>query len=75
MEETGVTAIDIEDDGKVLWPRPAAMPLTKRWQSSRGMMQEPEIGKIYEATVKRVMNLEHFAKFCQAKKAWFTFPS
>lgn len=62
MEDTGVTSIDIDDDGKVLVASLDREAAEKAVAIINGMMEEPEIGKIYMATVKRVMN---FGAFCE----------
>jgi len=62
MEDTGVTSIDIDDDGKVLVASLDRVAAEKAVAIINGMMQEAEVGKIYNATVKRVMN---FGAFCE----------
>lgn len=62
MEDTGVTSIDIEDDGKVLVASLDRKAAEKAVAIISSMIEEPEVGKIYMATVKRVMN---FGAFCE----------
>jgi polyribonucleotide nucleotidyltransferase len=63
MEETGVTSIDIEDDGKVLVAAVNAVAAEKAVAIINGMVEEPVVGKIYNATVKRIMNFGAFCEF------------
>jgi polyribonucleotide nucleotidyltransferase len=62
MEDTGVTSIDIEDDGTVLISSVDKEAADKALAIIHGMMEDPEVGKIYMATVKRVTN---FGAFCE----------
>jgi polyribonucleotide nucleotidyltransferase len=63
IEESGVTSIDIEEDGKVIIASPDTAALEKAVGMIKGITQEPEIGAIYEATVKRIMNFGAFCEF------------
>jgi len=63
IEESGVTSIDIEEDGKVIIASPDTRALDKAVGMIKGITQEPEIGAIYEATVKRIMNFGAFCEF------------
>jgi len=62
MEDTGATAIDIDDDGKVLVAATSKQAADKAVAFINGMMEEPKVGQIYNATVKRIMN---FGAFCE----------
>ncbi len=62
IEETGVTSIDIEDDGKVLVASPNGESVERAVRFISAMTEEPVIGKIYNAKVTRVMN---FGAFCE----------
>ena len=62
MEDTGVTSIDIEDDGTVLISSLEKESADKALAIVNGMMEEPVVGKIYMSTVKRVTN---FGAFCE----------
>lgn len=62
IEETGVTSIDIEDNGKVVVAALDQKSGEKAINYIKGMTEEPEIGKIYDAKVKRIMN---FGAFCE----------
>lgn len=68
IEDTGVTSIDIDDDGKV-WiaslNRDAAF---KALETVKGLTEEPEVLKIYPATVKRVTNFGAFCEFLPGKE-------
>ena len=68
MEDTGVDAIDIEDDGSVRVASRDRDSAQKAVDIINGMMQEPEIGKIYDGTVKRVMNFGAFVEFLPGKE-------
>ncbi len=61
IEETGVT-IDIEDDGRVSIAATDKEAAQKAINIVKAMTEEPEVGKIYDATVKRIM---HFGAFCE----------
>lgn len=63
MEETGVMSIDIDDDGKVLVASMNSGPAEKAIKIISGMVEEPEVGKIYDGTVKRIMNFGAFCEF------------
>ncbi len=63
IEETGVTSIDIEDDGKILVASANKDSAEKALVIIKGMTEEPEIGKIYNAVVKRVTNFGAFCEF------------
>ena len=62
IEESGVTAIDIEEDGRVIVSSPDNAALEKAVSYIKGMTEMPEVGKIYDAVVKRVTN---FGAFCE----------
>ena len=68
MEDTGVTAIDIDDDGKVLISSVDKEAAEKALAIVNGMMEEPEVGRIYDAIVKRVMNFGAFCEFLPGKE-------
>lgn len=62
IEDTGATSIDIEEDGKVLVSSTDREAGEKAINFIKGMTEEAQIGKIYNATVKRIMN---FGAFCE----------
>ena len=68
IEESGVTSIDIEEDGKVIVASPDKDALDKAVGMIKALTEEPEIGKIYEATVKRVMNFGAFVEFIPGRE-------
>ncbi len=68
IEESGVSSIDIEEDGKVIVASPDKDALEKAVGMIKALTEEPEIGKIYEATVKRVMNFGAFVEFIPGRE-------
>ncbi|MFA5260932.1 MAG: polyribonucleotide nucleotidyltransferase [Candidatus Omnitrophota bacterium] len=68
MEDSGVSSIDIEDDGKVLIASTDRAAAEKALAIVKGLVEEPEIGKIYMGTVKRVMNFGAFVEFLPGKE-------
>lgn len=61
VEETGVK-IDIEDDGRVFIASTDAAASEEAIKRIKGMTEEPEIGKIYQAKVRKLMA---FGAFCE----------
>ena len=61
IQDTGVT-IDIEDDGTVEVASIDSAALQKALDIIKGLTEVPEVGKIYHAKVKRIMN---FGAFCE----------
>lgn len=68
IEETGVSSIDIEDDGKVLIASASKESAERAKGIIDSMTVAPEVGKIYEATVKKVMNFGAFVEFMPGKE-------
>jgi len=68
IEESGVSSIDIEEDGKVIVASPDKDALEIAVGMIKALTEEPEIGKIYEATVKRVMNFGAFVEFIPGRE-------
>ena len=68
IEESGVTSIDIEEDGKVIVASPDKEALEKAVGMIKALTEEPEVGKIYEATVKRIMNFGAFVEFIPGRE-------
>ncbi len=68
IEQTGVASIDIEDDGKVLVASPSKESVEKAVKIINSMIQEPEIGKIYDGKVTRVMNFGAFCEYLPGKE-------
>lgn len=67
IEETGVT-IDIEDDGSVLVASTEPEASDRAIALIKGITEEPEIGKIYNAKVKRIMNFGVFCEFLPSRE-------
>ncbi len=63
IELTGVESIDIEDDGKVLIASMSKESAEKAIAYVNGMVEEPEVGKIYNAKVSKVTNFGAFCEF------------
>ncbi len=61
IEETGAT-IDIEDDGSVAVASNDAEKANRALEIIRTLTEDVEVGKIYNAKVKRIMN---FGAFCE----------
>jgi len=61
IEETGVT-INVEDDGSVDVASNDAQKSDKALEIIRGLTEDVEVGRIYVAKVKRIMN---FGAFCE----------
>ena len=68
IELTGVETIDIDDDGKVLIASTDKDSAQKALDYVKGMMQAPEIGKIYEGVVMKVANFGAFVEFLPGKQ-------
>ena len=68
IEETGVTSIDIGEDGMILVASPDKDALEKALAFIKGMTHEPEIGQIYDSVVKRVVNFGAFVEFLPGRE-------
>ncbi len=68
IEESGVTSIDIEEDGKIIIASPDTAALEAAVGMIKGITVEPEIGAIYDATVKRIMNFGAFCEFLPGRE-------
>ncbi|MFA5087895.1 MAG: polyribonucleotide nucleotidyltransferase [Candidatus Omnitrophota bacterium] len=68
IEETSVTSIDIEEDGKVLVAAMSKEAGQKALDYINGLVEEPIVGKIYDAKVKRVTNFGAFCEFLPGKE-------
>ena len=68
IETSGVTSIDIEEDGKVIVASPDKDALDVAVGMIKALTEEPEVGKIYEATVKRIMNFGAFVEFIPGRE-------
>lgn len=61
VEETGAK-IDIQDDGRVSIASTDAKASEEAIRRIQGVAEEPEVGKIYQAKVRKLMN---FGAFCE----------
>jgi polyribonucleotide nucleotidyltransferase len=61
QEETGAT-IDIEDDGTVKVAARESVGGDKAIQIIRGLTEDPEVGRVYEGTVRRIVNFGAFVE-------------
>lgn len=61
IEETGAS-IDVEDDGSVSVASPDAEKSQRAVEIIRTLTEDVEVGKVYHAKVKRIMN---FGAFCE----------
>ncbi len=67
IEETGVK-IDIEDDGSVLIASSDLAALQKAKAIIEGIIEEPEVGKIYTGKVVKIMDFGAFVQFLPGKE-------
>jgi len=67
IEETGVK-IDIDDTGYTVIASPDVEMAEKAKKMIEKIIEEPEVGKAYHATVKRIMNFGAFAEFMPGKE-------
>lgn len=67
IEETGVK-IDIDDSGFTVIASPDVEMAKLAKEKIEAIIQEPELGKEYHATVKRIMNFGAFAEFLPGKE-------
>ncbi|MGE0269138.1 MAG: polyribonucleotide nucleotidyltransferase [Candidatus Omnitrophota bacterium] len=68
MEETGAETIDIDDDGKVLIAATKADSANKAKRFIDGLVEIPEVGKIYNAKVAKVTNFGAFCEFLPGRQ-------
>ncbi|MEI7998030.1 MAG: polyribonucleotide nucleotidyltransferase [Candidatus Omnitrophota bacterium] len=68
IEESGVKSIDIEEDGRVIVASPDQGALDKAVNMIKGLTIEPEVGAIFDATVKRIMNFGVFVEFLPGRE-------
>ncbi|MBU0880672.1 MAG: polyribonucleotide nucleotidyltransferase [Candidatus Omnitrophica bacterium] len=61
IQETGVT-VDIDDDGICQVASQDGAAIEKAVAIIRGMIEEPEVGRVYRGKIKRIMN---FGAFCE----------
>lgn len=67
IADTGVK-IDIEDDGSVFILTNDDVAAKKAKEIIEGIVAEPEVGKIYKATVKRIMDFGAFVEFLPGRE-------
>ena len=67
IEKTGVV-IDINDDGKVTVASPDVNAVEEAEAIIKSMIEEPEVGKAYKGTVKRVKDFGCFVEFMPGKE-------
>ena len=67
IEDTGVESIDIDDDGKVLIASTSQSSADKAIDIINGLIEVPEVGKVYSAKVTRVTNFGAFCEFLPSK--------
>jgi len=60
--------IDIEEDGTVFVSSPSQAACDKAVAMIRGIVEDPEIGKVYDAVVKKVMNFGAFCEFLPGRE-------
>lgn len=68
IEDSGVKSIDIEEDGRVIVASPDQTALDIAVGMIKGLTVEPEVGTIYEGTVKRIMNFGAFVEFLPGRE-------
>ncbi len=67
IEKTGAN-IDIEDDGTVCISSPDGEACKKAQAMVQALVQEPEVGKVYDGTVKRIMDFGAFVEILPGKE-------
>jgi polyribonucleotide nucleotidyltransferase len=67
IEKTGA-GIDIEDDGTVCISSPDGEACEKAQAMVQALVQEPEVGKVYKGTVKRIMDFGAFVEILPGKE-------
>ncbi len=67
IEETQCESIDIEDDGTVLIASLNKESGEKALRYVQGMIEEPQVGKIYDAKVVKIANFGAFCEFLPEK--------
>jgi len=67
IDETGVV-IDINDDGEVKIASPDGQALDQALDMINALIEEPEVGKIYDGTVKRIVDFGAFIEILPGKE-------
>lgn len=68
IEESGVKSIDIEEDGRVIVASPDQGALDIAVGMIKGITVDPEVGTVYNGTVKRIMNFGVFVEFLPGRE-------
>jgi polyribonucleotide nucleotidyltransferase len=68
IEQTGADSIDIDDEGTVLIAAVNRASAQKALDYINGLVEEPEIGKVYDAIVAKVTNFGAFCEFMPGKQ-------
>lgn len=68
MEDTAATSIDIDDDGKVVIAGANVESADKAKAFIDGLVEPPEVGKIYDAKVAKVTNFGVFCEFLPGRQ-------
>ncbi|VAX36373.1 Polyribonucleotide nucleotidyltransferase [hydrothermal vent metagenome] len=68
IEETGCETIDIDDDGKVTVAALSKDASDKASVFISGLVTEPDVGRIYDAKVVKIMNFGVFCEFLPGKQ-------
>ncbi len=66
IEETGAV-IDIEDDGTVKIASPDGAALEKALERVNAIIEDPEVGKVYNGTVRRIADFGAFVEILPGK--------
>jgi polyribonucleotide nucleotidyltransferase len=67
IEMTGASSIDIDDDGKAFISAPNQDSLDQVTRYLGSLLEMPEVGKVYEARVVKIMNFGAFCEFMPGK--------
>ena len=72
QEKTGAT-VDISDDGTVAVFGQTQSAMLAAVEIIEGIIEDPELNKVYTGTVVKIVELVHLLIFFQAKMAYFIF--
>ncbi len=68
IEQTGAESIDIDDDGKVFIAAMTKEAADQALAYVKGLVEVPQVGKIYDAEVTRVENYGAFCEFLPGRQ-------
>lgn len=68
IEESGVDKIDTEDEGKIYVLSANAEAIRKAVDMIKCIAEDPEVGKVYQGTVTRIMNFGAFVEIAPEKE-------